>query len=69
MTDVLQASPLYKTDMTDVLQATPLCKTDMADALQATPLYKTDRKVCFLDAEIAFCVSQLEVKSVRKSTE
>lgn len=41
----------------------------MTDILQATLLYKTDREVFFLDAEIAFRVSHLEVKTVRKNIE
>lgn len=41
----------------------------ITDALQATLLYKTDRKVFFLDAEIAFCVSHPVVKTVRKNIE
>lgn len=39
----------------------------MTDVLQATLQYK--RKVSFLDAEIAFRVSHLEVKPVRKNIE
>lgn len=38
----------------------------MTDVLQATLLYETDRKVFFLDTEIGFCVSHLEVKTLRK---
>lgn len=38
----------------------------MTDVLQTTLLYETDRKVSFLDAEIGFCVSHLEMKTLRK---
>lgn len=34
----------------------------MTDVVQATLLYKTGSKVFFLDAEVAFGVSDLEVK-------